>query len=304
MNLLKYFLFASLILTQACGGGGDDDDPAPQEEEVPSSTTGGTNGGAKFDVILDSDLTNPERISLQGSIKLLEAMEIDGSKISGFNQIFKGGRSSHVVSYLESRVNYIIPENSDIDQRLIRPASRVNNLATFASNASSLFWYLDAYYKYRIGKDVQFLVSNIPREIDSSRIGIVQLGDIFVPSDSITQAITLVHEARHSDCPGGALLSDIIGFGEYDQGPQNADCGQLHTGPGGSDPMPWGPYAIDYIYSKAISDTCTSCTITQRTMAQANANDTQARAYKIIETMNGVFGPPNMTSSNRIKDDL
>lgn len=318
MKLFRLFFFPllALFILASCGGssgggGGGGGGGEQREEEPTGGTTGGTSGGgggSKFDVVLDSELTGGERVSTNNSIDLLERLTIDGSRISGFSQIFGGNRTSNVVNYLEARVNYIVSQNTSHSSRLIYPSgSAFNNLEFFASNQSVTFWYFDQYYAQEGG--VRYLINDRPRNINSSRIGIVQLGDIFTRADAITQAITLVHEARHSDCPEGALLSDILNVAESGGNiglAQNKKCGQLHSSCSGlsCDSFPWGPYAIDYIYSLAIFETCSNCSETQKLQALSNANQVQNAAFDINGTMNGVYGRPNMSNSTRVRNDL
>jgi hypothetical protein len=176
-------------------------------------------------------------------------------------------------------------------------------LGYYAANPSVFIWYISLLNE---PEDVRFQTNNSFVDINSSRIGVMQLGDIFTTEDTISDAITLVHEARHSDCPEGALASEIVRF---DSGLSVIDhtCGQLHGScPDGSscDVIPWGPYAVDYIYSLAIERTCTSCTQTEIQQARVNANYVQGAAYEIEATMNGEFGPPDMRNSNQVRDDL
>lgn len=307
MTSSKFSFFLIILLAASCGGkGSNGSDGSVDTQQREEDTTGGTSGGTtKFDVTLDSELTSAERTSLKSSFNLLENLRINGSSIYGFSKIFGGTRSSNVVNYLERRVNYILSENTNIDSRLMIPTIETARfLDYFALNPSVFVWYKDVYYSDR----VLFVISNIPQEVNSSRFGVVQLGNIFTDSDAITQAVTLVHEARHSDCPGGALLSDVVGFTESGRTPQNKKCGQLHTDticPGSScDGFAWGPYAIDFIYSLTIFKTCSSCTETQKIQAQTNANQVQGAAFDIIGTLNGVYGEPDMSNSIQVRNDL
>jgi len=323
-------LFAlSLTLISCSGDSGGGSNPVPQEEQdttggtsggtttggtsggttggTSGGTTGGTSGGSQpnYDVTLDRELTSAERISVNNSVDLLESMKIDGSKTAYFSEIFGGNSSSNVVSYLENRVNYVVSQFTDLDSRVLYPSSiKKNLLETYALNPSVYIWYLDVIYS---PEGVRFLVSGTPRNVNSSRVGVMQLGDIFTTSDAITQAITIVHEARHSDCPEGALASEIVRWYER-LPPINHTCGQLHglcpDGFNSCDVIPWGPYAIDFIYSLSIVNGCSSCTTTQTQQAQINANQVQGQAFDINGSMNGVYGPPDMSNSNQVRDDL
>lgn len=307
---LLFLPLLTLSLLASCGGSSGGGGGQQREEDTTGETAGGTSGGttggnSNFDVTLDSALTRAERISVNNSIDLLEKLKLDGSRISGFSQIFGGNRSSNVVNYLERRVNYIISQFTTHGSRLLLPTPpAVINLETFASNSSALLWYFDRYYAQEGG--ARYVISDRPRDINSSLFGVVKLGDIFTTSDAITQAITLVHEARHSDCPGGAVLSDIVNFVESNVIPQNKKCGQLHTTCSGNscDGIPWGPYAIDFIYSLTIFETCSNCSEIQRLQALSNANQVQGAAFDINGTMNGVYGRPNMSTSTQVRNDL
>lgn len=308
LPLILLIPLSILISCSGDSGGGS----GQQREDIPpptggtdEDTTGGTSGGtANFDVTLDSELTPAEKTSTQNSIKILESLKIDGSRTEGFSKVFGGNQTSDVVSFLERRVNYIFSEGTDYRTRLVLNSFRLkNNLAYFGMNLSVDIWYTSLINE---PDDVRIRINNKNVDITSSRIGVVNLGDIFTQSDAITQAITLVHEARHSDCPEGALVSEIQRW--YNGLPPiNHTCGQLHGScPDGSscDVIPWGPYAVDFIYSISIVNGCSNCSETQRQQAQINANMVQGAAYDINGTMNGVHGPPNMSNSNQIRNDL
>jgi hypothetical protein len=322
ISLILTVIFSSLILVSCSGSSGGGSDPAPQEEEDTGGTTGGTSGGTTggtsggttggtsggstggVDVTIDSELTKAELSKLNASLKLIESLQIDGSRISGFSQIFGGTRSSNVVKYFENRINYVISQNTDYRTRLVLASlAPLSKLGYYAANPSVFIWYISLFNE---PEDVRFKINNRLVDITSTRIGVMQLGDIFTTEDTISDAITLIHEARHSDCPEGALASEVLRF--YN-GLSVIDhtCGQLHgscAGGGSCDVIPWGPYAIDYIYSLAIERTCTSCTQTEIQQARVNANYVQGAAFEIQATMNGDFGSPDMRNSNQVRNDL
>lgn len=314
ITLLLLSVFASCGGGSGGGGGGGN----PQEEEDPTTggTGGGTSGGAaggtgggggaQFNVTVDSEVTAAERTALNSSINLTESMQINGSSVPGFTEVFKGSRSSNVVNYLNSRVNYVISFNTPYDSRYLYEVIGLLSLQDYyGQNPSSYIWYTALANERINGINVDYEISGTPRDINSSHIGVIGLGNIFATpqSSDVVNAITLVHEARHSDCPGGAWASDINRFSVGLQ-TINAKCGQLHFGFAGSDADPWGPYAIDFIYSKAIEQTCTSCTPEQKSQAQANALDVQSRAYDIQGTVNGAYGPPDLSNSAQVREDL
>lgn len=115
---------------------------------------------------LDSELTQAERLSLDNSIDLLEKMQLDGSRIAGFSDIFGGNRSSNVVSYLERRVNYITSQFTDPFSRLVLPPIvAARSLDYYALNASVTYWYADQYFEPE--GEAQYVISGRPRDITS-----------------------------------------------------------------------------------------------------------------------------------------
>lgn len=318
------YLLLSLIFLASCSGGGGGGGGDREESTTGGTATGGTEGGttggtttggttggtttggsANYDVTLDSALTSAERSSTLESIEVLEDLRIDGSQIEGFSEVFGGNSTSSVVSYLESRVNYIFSEVTDYRSRLVLASpALINKFAYFGRNESRDIWYTSLINE---PNDVRIVINNNEVDIPSSRIGVVNLGDIFAQSDAITRAITLVHEARHSDCPEGAKTSEIQRW--FDNLPPiDRTCGQLHgsctNGGPSCDTFAWGPYAIDFIYSLSIANACSNCTEIQKQQGQANANSVQEAAFDITGTLNGQYGQPDMSNSSQVRDDL
>lgn len=315
----------ALLIIASCSGGGGGGGGGQEEQAPPTTggtetggttgsttggtttgTTGGSSGGsADFDVTLDSALTSSERASALGSIDVLESLRINGSIIKGFSEVFGGNSTSSVIRYLEQRVNYIFSESTNYRDRIVsNTPTLIPKFAYYGRNQSRDIWYTSLVSE---PNDVRILINNNRVDITSSRIGVVNLGDIFTTSDAITQAITIVHEARHSDCPDGARTSEIQRWLDG-LPPIDRSCGQLHgacPGGGGScDIFPWGPYAIDFIYSFSIAEACTNCTETQKQQGQVNANSVLNSAFDIVGTVNGAYGGPDMTNSTTVRDDL
>ena len=303
-SIIAFIIFYSC--GGSSGGGGDETVVAPtppQSEEGNDSGSPPTSGTTKFDVVLDSELTSLEEANVRNSIAKIESMDIDGKQIPGFIRVFKGSNSAAVVRYLEQRINYILSENTPSFLRIVRDDQESSRLSfdSYAFNLSSSLWY-DKLIAQREGSNARLKINNRLRSINSSRVGAINLGNLFNSSDVATQAITLIHEARHSDCPGGAWASDLERI-KNSIPTQNVQCGQLHTD--GIDTFPWGPYTIDYIYSLTISRTCSNCSESERQMAQGNANAVALRAGPdVLGTMDGIYGPPNMGNSSRVREDL
>lgn len=300
---VHFLWIISLLLLSSCGGsdgdgGSDEGANAPQEEQDDTTNTSGVR------IIFDQDLTSLERSSSEEALSLIRSINIDGKRIPGFTSIFNGSTSSAVVRYLEQRVNYLISLNTPYESRYIFDARANVPLGNYyAQNQSTILWYTKLINERESGTRVSYDINGTGRDINSSRVGVVKLGDIFSESDAITRAITLVHEARHSDCPGGAWASDLLLF-KTSGVVRNFECGQFHGRPDGGDPFAWGPYTIDFIYSAAIAGTCSSCTEAQRQQAQVNANMVSGAASDIAGTLNGDNGSPDMSSSSRVREDL
>lgn len=303
LNLLLALLF-SLALLASCGSSDDDGDGRQQQEE--DQTTGAPgNAGANY----DSEISPEERDALNESTSAINTYGIDGGQVRSFSQIFGGTRSADVARYFDERVNYIISETTDVQSRLVEGEASAlpTDNAIFARNPSASLWYVS---KINEPRDVRFEVNNSQVDITSSRIGVMQIGDAFVDSETALQAATLVHEARHSDCTGGALASDLRRI-ENGQAPSNLLCGHLHgecpaghvyEGTFGCDTRPWGAYIVDLVYSLAVSETCATCSEADRQAAEINALDViQRPTYDIEDLFNGEFGPPDMSSSTTVR---
>lgn len=298
--------FVALFILASCGGGSDGGGGGQREESPP--TTGGTSGGAGIDITYDSELTPQESQALTSSTKAMASYQIDGSRIKYFSQVFGGNRSSNVVNYVETRVNYALSGETNYEDRLVSPAASLyRNLQVFAFNPSVSIWY-DS--KVAEPGDLKIRINNELVDINSSRVGVMQFGDLYVRSPASLQAATIVHEARHSDCTGGALASDIE---RHAQGlpKENNKCGHYHgrcppghiyEGEIACDLLPWGAYIMDAMYSVAIVETCENCSETDKQAAEANALDALERpAYSIEDLFSGQLGSPDMSSSNQVR---
>lgn len=291
-------LLLSLLFLLACGKDNDDKSSEQRQEGQ---------GG----VVFDTELSEREATALSESISTISDLPIDGSQIRRFAEVFGGNSSSHVAVFFDERVNYALSASTELENRLVITSTFIfspTNAETLASNPSLPLWY---FAKINEPSIVGVLINNEQIPVDSSRIGLIQVGEIYPRLDSIQQATTLVHEARHSDCTGGALASDLDRYrnGEL---PINNLCGHLHVkcpenhpyeNEYACDEKPWGAYVIGAMYAVAVSQTCSTCSGSQRTTAEAMALDSLSRAlYDIEDLFNGRFGPPDMSSSNAVKE--
>lgn len=106
-----------------------------------------------------------------------------------------------MVNYFETRVNHALSAGTDLENRVLRQTNFMErNLEVFASNPSFLFWYSSFIAR---PYNLKIQVNDRLISINSTRVGVMQFGDAFITSDTALQTITLIHEARHSDCTGG-----------------------------------------------------------------------------------------------------
>ena len=303
--LMMLLLLAGYV---SCGGNSDDSDGQQREED--GGNTGGP-GGA--DITFDSEMNSQERSEVNASTRAMRDYVIDGNQIRRFGQIFGGNNSSNVVNFFETRVNYVLSASTDLDGRIAE--SNGSGLSTqlsaapetLASNPSSILWYIS---KASEPQDIVFEINGRYIDIPSSRVGIIQLGTPYLRLETVQQVTTLVHEARHSDCTGGALASDIERI-QAGLPPLNNKCGHAHVlcpeghpyeGTFACDAHPWGAYVVGAIYASAVALTCTSCSETDKTVAEAMAIDSISRPlYDVNDLLNGEFGPPDMSSSNQVR---
>lgn len=304
-----FALLLSLTMLVSCGGGDDDSSSAQQQED--GTTVGGSSGGSGPEIIFDNELTGRERQALEQSSNAMGNIDMNGSQIRRFTQIFGGSKSSDVVNYFEARVNYALSANTSLEERLVVAADASATHAIegeiVALNPSSVLWFISKISEPE--QDVQFLINERPVDITSSRIGVMQFGAVFADIRTLEQVRTLVHEARHSDCTGGVLASDLERF-ENRQPMVKHECGHSHVicpsgpleGEFACDEHPWGAYAVDTIYSGAVALTCTNCSETEKQVAEAMTLDGISRLnYDFNELLDGEFGAPDMSSSTRVR---
>lgn len=295
--LLTFFLFG----TVSCGGssGGSDDDEttnAPTEAENSS-------------IVFDSELSASERVALAASTEALESYVVEGGRIRNFSRIFGGNRSANVLRYFDNRVHYAFSASTDIAARLRKSAgtpSLREEATILASNWSLYLWY----EKLLHHPDALALeVNGQLREIPSSRVGVMQFGEKFATLVKLQQTTTLVHEARHSDCPAGTSRAEVDGISNGRAA--TTSCGHLHSicpvghlyeGYAACDTLKWGAYAVGAVYAGALALTCSTCSESERAIAEVIGLDSISRLqYSFESLMDGNYGSPQMGNSTRVR---
>lgn len=299
-------LFALFLLFTSCGGSSGGGSGQLQEDN--SGGPPGNSPGAN--IIYDSELATAERQALEQSTLALANYNINGSSVRQFSQIFGGNDSSAVVNFFENRVKYGLSENTDLIARLVLepgPAFTQTNLAIIANNPSSTLWFVS---KLSEPDDLKIRINNQLLDINSSRIGVMRFGSNYTAIETIQQTIVLVHEARHSDCTGGVLASDLERLrNQMDM--VEKTCGHAHvTCPSGPyagqtacDSHSWGAYAVSAIYSLALAETCGNCSETEKSIATVMHFDSASRYlfFSYEDMLDGQLGPPDMSSSNQVR---
>jgi hypothetical protein len=160
--------------------------------------------------------------------------------------------------------------------------------------------------------------------IESSRSGVMVFGpgysDILetsegnLPMPSEARNMFLLHEARHSDCTGGILDTDLeaartaTSLKHFLREFKRTSCGHLHTectkghlkGIIACDKGPWGAYAIGALYAEAVAQGMTGL---NRAIMDAMIVDQRSRLQiPLSDMIDGKYGEPNMTSKGLISE--
>lgn len=268
-----------------------------------------------IDVVIltyDKDLTSSEQSALDESTRRLWTIVVDGNRVRRFNDVFGGSSSKNVANFFDSRVNYALSSETDLRGRIVTDlvsSIQGEEPETLALNPSSVLWYLA---KVNEPEKIKFHVNDKLLDISSSRIGIMQFGESFSKLDPILQVTTLIHEARHSDCTGGALRSDLERF-KNNERLLNHKCGHTHVqcpvghpyeGAFACDEHPWGAYIVGALYAGAVALTCVNCLEQEKTLADSISLDSLQRLlYNLDQLLDGKLGPADMSSSNTVRQD-
>jgi hypothetical protein len=261
---------------------------------------------------VDGSATKQEREGLLSDASRLMDMRLEGiSDRSLYASIFGGSKSTDVLKFLDLRLNYVLGRKAKIERRLTEVHAQLNatpsltdagNVQTIATNIGVALWMVqESLRPVQVGMKVADQV--VP--LNSSRVGIIQLGGVFAKMPSVARQETLVHESRHSDCTGGVTRDEIKSFLQSGQ-PTNRSCGHLHVicpashelaGHAACDGQAWGAYAIGGAYSAALSQSCANCSETEKQLSLVIAADSLSRVLVLDAMMEGRLGQPDMSSA-------
>lgn len=268
----------------------------------------------QFDPVIDRD----QETLVKRDYLFLESLEFGPVQNEFFTQIFGGPGRDDVKRYLDTRINYFVPQLDSIGARvriqadeivlpgLMAPGSHEGGgePTIVATNLGTLLWLNDVAQE----GELRFAFGNELLDIDSTRIGIVMLGEGYVDPNfkNIMRVGTQVHEARHSDCTGGIAAADIERL-RNNETPTSLSCGHLHVscpeghefeGVDACDGHAWGAYSVGAVFFSNLAGDCGSCSEEQLQLALISAADAQSRVLVLEEMLAGELGEPDMTSSS------
>ena len=274
--------------------------------------------GAGAFLEFDSELRPEEAEQVNAAVACIENRDVRGERVRWFEEIFGGTDADALHRFLSERVSYLLSDATDIESRVRvnaepirfqRPqffSSREDDESGRGATNLSALWYLQ---KAIEPERLQFEINNRLIPVDSTRVGIVQLGPAFLRVPPAIQAGVLLHEGRHSDCTGGIWQSDIdrVRRGES---PEGVSCGHFHVlcpaghdyaGIYACDAEPWGAYSVNFIYWAALARACTDCSDEERALTEAAALDSALRLLLDVDAMlRGDLGRPDMGSSTEV----
>jgi hypothetical protein len=275
-------------------------------------------GSASF-LEFDSELTPVEAAQVNGAMEYLSTRSVQGENVRWFREIFGGVDTAALRGFLELRLHYVLSGNTEIESRVrinaepvvFQPRessllSQEDDSGRGATNLASL-WFLK---KAVEPEKLQFVINDELIPVESTRIGIIQLGPAFLRAPPPIQVGVLLHEGRHSDCTQGIWRSDIL---RTQQGvdPVGVSCGHLHVlcptgheyeGLFACDEEAWGAYSVNFIYWAAVARTCKDCPEEERVLTEAAALDAATRILIDVTAMvRGDFGAPDMSSSTEVQ---
>ncbi len=260
---------------------------------------------------LDPDLMSAEAQMVGEDTRLIESLELDGTKVKFFRNIFGGNDSAAVESYLKERVHWIVSSKKDLDQSVVSLSNALGasdaHPQVVATNIGAAIWFSallsgEPAAAIQIGSDLV--------EVHSTRAGVIQLGEAYSSqlSDPLLRISTLVHEARHSDCTGGVSKQDLALL-KAGKDPIRKDCGHLHADcpPGhpyagfpACDDHAWGAYAVEADYMATVAKYCQNCSDKDKKVATIVFADAASRVLDLEGLLSGNAGAPDMTSSDAV----
>lgn len=315
-HALATLLIASFVVLTGCGG--KKDEPKPRlATHLPRAEGLAVMRQYDAQFLYDDELSDGEVGALGYDFRKIEGLEIADSggdrsapvMVEAYKKLF-GDATARPTGYLFERIKLI----ASAKQKLVsgeRPGPD-----TVAQNLSVAFWLGYMLDRRKSGEDPGAIPDQREGDrsihLNSSRMGFVQLGDPYSAVDnSIFRIATLIHEARHSDCPNGITGSQLDQFLDPQSKPSNDDiisvigtCGFLHPDcpaghplagkPACEDGEGWGAYSVMIPFNRMIYRQCTNCSEDDRQAAAVSASEAATRIIRVDDLLDGRLGAPNM----------
>lgn len=275
----------------------------------------------KMSLEFDGSVTNELKSLVVKDIGDIQSYKINAKPNSIFSKVFGGTDAKAVLTYIDDRLNYMISFDQDLDKLIeqtdatarVRDEKEDSKTPSRAMilgvNPSFPVWLMEIVTQAQSKgkKHAELRINGTLRPIESSYVGVFQLGDSYNKVPSVVRTGTIVHEARHSDCTGGLYIEDAVAMLKG-KTPKSHSCGNLHVncpkghsyeGLPACDGQPWGAYAVGAIYASAVasSDGLSEEEIQQ---AKAEALDSFSRVLNLKDMMDGKLGSPDMVNSTKI----
>lgn len=301
-------LLATLVA--GCGGstpsGPRTGSPPEMTAEQRARATGF--GGLGLTVRIESGVSPDLRALIQSDYMLLSQSKLAGRSV--FRSVFGGSGSESVLRYLDERIHYVIgrQSESELGHRFSLWGTELGTDASsgqvMASNLSLPIWVRLLQTPASGGI---FRFDGHPVPVRDTRAGIMMFGEGYSPAfPDVGRVATLIHEARHSDCPAG-LPAEFLQTLDLSR---LGGCGQAHVacppthplaGLPACDAQPWGAYTMGLLYLATVEDSCTGCSEKMRAEAIVQAIDAASRVLVDTDEMFlGKFGQPNMANIPQI----
>jgi hypothetical protein len=314
-------------------------------EENPESNTRRPTPREEGPANQKEDLATLERedlaVMLQTDSNMLRSYDVTHNKL--FTKMFGGTTGADMLRYFRTRIKYSITEAQFKKMEVVsaepEAGVRAANLGAFdlfglmsdnsdeakviASNIGTALWY---YAKaHRVNLVVR--LEGQPIAIDTSRVGIMMFGEGYtkyveredgskgeiIPEFRI---MTLLHEARHSDCTGGITRADLDTYvrtsknkAAYEAEFKRNSCGHFHVycpaeheyaGLPACDRHAWGAYSVSAVYFEAILPTFKD-NYTMYAKARAHLMNLKNRLTIDFDNM-VAKSEPNMSSSGLLQE--
>lgn len=253
--------------------------------------------GQAYRLRLDEGLTPLVRSWVTLDLQKLMGLNIEASEDSAYAKIFGGTGEENVLRYFFSRIAAIV--NTDFDDFSLETTPLIDapGSSTLASNLGTALLLENIYLQSKSGLRKSARIAGQTILPEPGRNGILMLGPAYTRSeaDQILRLSTLVHEARHTDCPvppSAEILTPLLESESRIDGMSGLQCGNFHIPcPEGSelegilacDNRPDGAYGAASAFALALDRSCENCTERERARARITWLENKNRIYPKLD---------------------